>query len=718
MQKKLRVGGLYLAVLVALCALPMSRRSLAGSYTALSEYAHRYIPVTSGALPANCAGNDCAYVNSVDDTLYFKNQSGVAVPVAASPNASVSPAGYTNANVTVDQFGRITGITNGLAPAGGGYTTTQYNASNLTQRSALNFQGTGMSCVDNSGSSRTDCTPTPLAFINVKDPPYNAKADGATDDSTPIQSALTAACVSGGVVYLPPTSSSYYVKTGLTIPCSYVTVEGARHTSTVIKFDPTSAASALTFGVADGTERYGDTVRGLKFVSTGGNTQQKIAVTVIDISGFVLEDIWVDPITSSTWTSSGTSIGLLIEGREIGSYSRYRAFTDKPIVFRDDPNTTGIVDNDQTHVFDVYLRPTPSTGNAAITIETGQIVTNLNLDGVQEYVVDKYGINWTDTNATTVSSGVRIQGVRCEQAVDPTGWCININRTGTAALQNLVIDDMTAGVAQNGVQLAGVLNTTIRDSHFNANTSSYTHLNIGSGVFSVDLRNNYVQTSALTSFGGLTQSMQAPMDFNGTATMPATALYLNTTAATIMKALATATVDSINGSTQLCLGCSTAPSVALGLNASGTVFIRSNSLTGISAGATIIGGAGAYMGDVRSRHFTGQGSAPSSAAGTGAGTSPTLAVTGTDAAGKIALTLGTTPAGSNAIIGTMTFSSAYNINAPYCQITPTNAAAVALTGATVPFVDQASTTVSVFVMKSGATALSGGPFLWNYDCTQ
>lgn len=45
-----------------------------------------------------------------------------------------------------------------ITTAGGGYSTVQDEASALTSRSNLNFIGAGVSCVDNSGSSRTDCT--------------------------------------------------------------------------------------------------------------------------------------------------------------------------------------------------------------------------------------------------------------------------------------------------------------------------------------------------------------------------------------------------------------------------------------------------------------------------------------------------------------------------------------------------------------------------------
>jgi hypothetical protein len=44
------------------------------------------------------------------------------------------------------------------AAAGGGYTTIQNQGTSLTQRNTLNFTGAGVTCVDNAGSTRTDCT--------------------------------------------------------------------------------------------------------------------------------------------------------------------------------------------------------------------------------------------------------------------------------------------------------------------------------------------------------------------------------------------------------------------------------------------------------------------------------------------------------------------------------------------------------------------------------
>jgi hypothetical protein len=215
----LGAGGVFLlAVLVAGTAA-------AGDFLANAHFATRYIPQSPSGLPRNCTGMDCAYVNSTTHEFMFKNASGVHVPSAASASAVVSAGGYTNANVTVDAYGRVTSITNGLAPAGGGYTTTQNNASNLTQRSALNFKGAGVSCVDNSGSARTDCTWRPLGYIDATDATFGAKGDGIVDDTAAIQAALTAA-TTGSTVYVP--AGTYKLTSSLTMSTAGVTLDLGR----------------------------------------------------------------------------------------------------------------------------------------------------------------------------------------------------------------------------------------------------------------------------------------------------------------------------------------------------------------------------------------------------------------------------------------------------------------------------------------------------------
>lgn len=106
------------------------------------------------------------------------------------------------------------------------------------------------------------------------------------------------------------------------------------------------------------------------------------------------------------------------------------------------------------------------------------------------------------------------------------------------------------------------------------------------------------------------------------------------------------------------------------------------------------------------------GTADSIAAGTGAGTGPTLAVAGTPLQGEITLTTGATPAGTNAIIATITYANACPTDSTV-QLTPVNANAGGLAAAlTEPY---PTGTTTDFKLNSGTTGLSGATqYIWNY----
>src|SRR5206468_4091693 len=71
-------------------------------------------------------------------------------------------------------------------------------------------------------------------------------------------------------------------------------------------------------------------------------------------------------------------------------------------------------------------------------------------------------------------------------------------------------------------------------------------------------------------------------------------------------------------------------------------------------------------GALTSYHFAGGSGTPTIAAGTGAGTGATVSITGTDAAGEITITTGTSPT-AGAALATVTFNTAYS-TAPYITL--------------------------------------------------
>lgn len=117
-------------------------------------------------------------------------------------------------------------------------------------------------------------------------------------------------------------------------------------------------------------------------------------------------------------------------------------------------------------------------------------------------------------------------------------------------------------------------------------------------------------------------------------------------------------------------------------------------------------------------HIAGNTSAPSIAAGAGAGTSPTISITGTDLGGYISVTTGTLPTLS-AIVATITFNIAY-ISSPRCiTLTPANSNTSTLSGLGMVFVDQAGISTTTFAITAGATALTASTaYKWYYQIVQ
>lgn len=138
----------------------------------------------------------------------------------------------------------------------------------------------------------------------------------------------------------------------------------------------------------------------------------------------------------------------------------------------------------------------------------------------------------------------------------------------------------------------------------------------------------------------------------------------------------------------------------------------------LSTSSNFSGVTGLFTSTLSVKHYSayGLGGTPTVAAGAGAGTGPTISVSGAkDSRGAISVTTGTTPTGSNAIIATVTFNAAYTA-APLMFLQPANSATAALTGAVQVYVTSTTTT---FVLTSGASALTASTaYKWNFWAIQ
>jgi hypothetical protein len=116
-------------------------------------------------------------------------------------------------------------------------------------------------------------------------------------------------------------------------------------------------------------------------------------------------------------------------------------------------------------------------------------------------------------------------------------------------------------------------------------------------------------------------------------------------------------------------------------------------------------------------------STPGIAAGTGAGTSPSVSVTGGDVAGMISVTTGSGSPAASATIATITFASAYAAAPRAVLLTPANANANGLyanaSNSQHVYVDSANTTTAHFIVTSGTIALpTATAFQWYYQVIQ
>ncbi|MGH9864811.1 MAG: hypothetical protein ACRD4H_05280, partial [Candidatus Acidiferrales bacterium] len=145
--------------------------------------------------------------------------------------------------------------------------------------------------------------------------------------------------------------------------------------------------------------------------------------------------------------------------------------------------------------------------------------------------------------------------------------------------------------------------------------------------------------------------------------------------------------------------------------------IESNALSNVTNGFGLIVAAPSGATNNFSMKVSGQvlraGSAPSVAAGAGAGTSPTgPTMAGTTQAGTITVTTGTSCTGSNATIATITFGTAWPTGSSV-TLTPGNNNAAALADALQVYGVGGMTT---WLLKSGATALvDATQYIWNYE---
>jgi hypothetical protein len=163
--------------------------------------------------------------------------------------------------------------------------------------------------------------------------------------------------------------------------------------------------------------------------------------------------------------------------------------------------------------------------------------------------------------------------------------------------------------------------------------------------------------------------------------------------------------------------CTTATTNYVFLNDAGTLVVNTTGfpancvrLAIVTAGATTI----TSIVDARVPWSLAGVGTPTIAAGAGAGTGPTVTIAGNDRAGRVSVLTGTAPSAS-AVVATVTFGAALGSAPKAVLLTPAGPLAGALSGNAAVYLDSASTTTAVFVLKVGSTNLTAATtYLWHY----
>lgn len=139
---------------------------------------------------------------------------------------------------------------------------------------------------------------------------FAAKGDGATNDTTAIQAAITAAAAistpGGGAVFIPPGT---YVVTTLTVP-ERVQIKGDGRGAVLTS---AYAGFVLECGGSGVALYYGIGVRNLAIVATGDST---CGVRLRGTAGAVVENLYIE----GTVSASNTGVGVAIDGGNTSSF--------------------------------------------------------------------------------------------------------------------------------------------------------------------------------------------------------------------------------------------------------------------------------------------------------------------------------------------------------------------------------------------------------------
>lgn len=378
-------------------------------------------------------------------------------------------------------------------------------------------------------------------------------------------------------------------------------------------------------------------------------------------------------------------------------------------------SATGII----TNAYTFYITGSPVVGtNAAITnsftagfggrVQFNQTTTTSPIQIVGFTSDPSVPVEGEISYNTTSHLLKFYNGTSWTSAGGGTGWAVtgattitgNTNQTGsfknTFNLDQVIITQNT--LSGTGLGAAFIINGA---AHTNMTASESIHVAV-----------NLNQTVQFTGSTGFATQRAVLIQAPTYAFASATGTITDAASCAIVSAPILGTNAAITNTHGLLI-----QSAAVGA-ATNSFGITANAMTGATNNysAQFLGGLG-----VKLNHLIGSTSAPGIAAGTGAGTTPTVSIVGNDLDGVISIVTGTGSPAATAIIATITFTATYGV-APKIVIYPANRAARDLAIGAWPIVPAAGqtngVTTTTFVLESGTALATTTTYLWHYHIIQ
>jgi len=250
-----------------------------------------------------------------------------------------------------------------------------------------------------------------MTWYCVTDPVYGAKGDGSTDDAAAIQAAIDAAeLAGGGVVLLPPTSTSYVIGAALVNDADGVTIEGIGNptievnSSTVNGFTLTGDFTTLrgfTIKVKDsvGADNSGDAINA---TATADLTIDKVQVLASATSYYFAQSfvkatsgIRLRITDCVLQSSSASGTGVAITG------SATQTYIYNTTIFATGAGAVGLKLTDQT---EGYLSGNSITGGSATGYALGLVTSAVTSNG-NAYISSGAGPLNVDATSVVQSGG-------------------------------------------------------------------------------------------------------------------------------------------------------------------------------------------------------------------------------------------------------------------------------------------------------------------------